>query len=59
MWQVAEAAWVYVVGDSSRVGKPLLTILVDDLEDYVAELGGRGLETSEIETVPGGVATAL
>jgi catechol 2,3-dioxygenase-like lactoylglutathione lyase family enzyme len=53
MWQVAEAAWVYVVGDSSRVGKPLLTILVDDLEGYVAELGERGLETSTIETVPG------
>jgi hypothetical protein len=44
---------IYVVGDSSRVGKALLTLLVDDLEGYVAELGGRGLAPGAIETVPG------
>jgi catechol 2,3-dioxygenase-like lactoylglutathione lyase family enzyme len=53
MWHVADAAWVYVVGDANRAGKALLTLLVDDLEDHVAELGERGLETSTIDTVPG------
>ena len=53
MWQVAEAAWVYVVGDSDRAGRALLTLLVDDLESYVAELGERGLAPGTIETVPG------
>ena len=42
-----------MVGDSSRVGKALLRLLVDDLEGYVAELGGRGLAPGAIETVPG------
>ena len=53
MWQVAETGWVYVVGDTNRAGKALLTLLVDDLEGHVAELGQRGLETSAIETVAG------
>jgi predicted enzyme related to lactoylglutathione lyase len=53
MWQVAEAAWIYVVGDANRAGSALLTLLVDDLEDHVAELAQRGLATSAIETVPG------
>jgi hypothetical protein len=36
MWQVAEAGWIYVVGDANRAGKVLLTLLVDHLEGHVA-----------------------
>src|SRR6266702_4096557 len=53
MWQVTESGWIYVVGDSNRAGKPLLTLLLDDLEGYVAKLGGRGIAPGAIETVPG------
>lgn len=53
MWQVANTGWIYVVGDSSRAGKALLTFLVDDLEAHIAELRERGLETSAIATAPG------
>ena len=53
MWQVTDTGWIYVVGDANRAGKSLLTLLVDDLENYVAELGQQGLETSAIDTVPG------
>ena len=53
MWQGVENGWIYVVGDASRAGKALLTLLVDDLARHVAELGERGLETSAIETAPG------
>ena len=53
MWQVTETGWIYVVGDSNRAGKALLTLLVDDLEGCVAELGERGLAPGTIETVPG------
>jgi hypothetical protein len=51
--------WVYIVGDAGRAGSSLLTLLVDDLEERVAELAGRGLETAPIETLPGLVQTAL
>ena len=53
MWQVADTGWIYVVGDTNRAGKALLTLMVDDLEAQVAELGERGLETSAIDTMPG------
>ena len=53
MWQVLDTGWIYVVGDTKRAGKALLTLLVDDLEVYVAELGERGLATGAIDTVPG------
>lgn len=53
MWQVAETGWIYVVGDLTRAGNALLTLLVDDLEDQIAELAARGLATGAIDTVPG------
>jgi predicted enzyme related to lactoylglutathione lyase len=53
MWQVAEADWIYVVGDATRAGTALLTLLMDDLEDQVAALTQPGLSIGAIETVPG------
>ena len=38
MWQVADTRWIYVVGDTKRAGNALFTLLVDNLEDHVAEL---------------------
>ena len=57
-WQLADHAWIYVVGDAERAGRGLLTLLVDDLEAKVAELAQRGLTTDAIETVSGVVSTA-
>jgi predicted enzyme related to lactoylglutathione lyase len=59
MWQVVDTGWIYLVGDSNRAGKALLTLLVDDLEDQVAELAERGLATGAIDTVPGVVRRAV
>jgi hypothetical protein len=53
MWHVTDTGWIYVVGDTNRAGKALLTLLVDNLEDLVAELGERGLAPGAIDTVPG------
>lgn len=57
-WQLTDTGWIYLVGDADRAGTALLTILVDDLEAYVAELTERGLEIGEIETVPHAVRKA-
>jgi len=40
VWQVIENAWIYVVADSERAGKALLTLMVDDLDRHVAEPRG-------------------
>ncbi len=50
VWQVSEHAWIYVVADTERAGRSLLTILVEDLDDQVAQLADRGLEPTKQET---------
>jgi predicted enzyme related to lactoylglutathione lyase len=51
-WQVATAGWIYVVADGARAGRALLTLIVDDLDDQLAQLGERGLRAGEIEILP-------
>jgi hypothetical protein len=53
MWQIKEAAWVYIVQDSERAGKSLVTILVTDLEGHLRDLSDRGIEGWALESVPG------
>jgi predicted enzyme related to lactoylglutathione lyase len=51
-WQLTESGWIYVVGDSTRAGKALLTVLVDDLDERIAEFAERGLAPLRIDTLP-------
>ena len=60
VWRVTEHAWVYVVatrheGAAGRAGQALLTILVDDLDDQVAQLAARGLPVGPINVIAGSV----
>jgi catechol 2,3-dioxygenase-like lactoylglutathione lyase family enzyme len=57
-WQLAESGWVYVVADPARAGTGLLTLLVDDLDEQVADTARRGLLTEPIETMANGVRKA-
>lgn len=53
MWRVTPTAWVYVVRDLTRAGKALVTILLSDLDGYLAGIAARGTTSPEIETAPG------
>jgi catechol 2,3-dioxygenase-like lactoylglutathione lyase family enzyme len=48
-WQLTDDGWLYVVADRERAGGGLTTLLVDDLDARIAELGERGIETGEVE----------
>jgi predicted enzyme related to lactoylglutathione lyase len=52
-WQLTETGWIYLIRDTERAGKALLTVLVEDLEAHVADLAERGIDTRGIDTVPG------
>jgi predicted enzyme related to lactoylglutathione lyase len=54
-WQLAEAAWIYVVADAERAGRALLTVIVDDLDGLLAGLRERGLAAAPVETLGNGV----
>jgi catechol 2,3-dioxygenase-like lactoylglutathione lyase family enzyme len=49
MWQVADAAWLYVVVDPPRAGRALAAVSVPDLDAALDELASRGIEPSIIE----------
>jgi predicted enzyme related to lactoylglutathione lyase len=54
MWQVAGNGWVYVVLDQGRAGNCKLTLLVGNLEEFIADLAARGIMINlEIEIEPG------
>jgi len=53
VWQLTDTGLVYIVGDGKRAGHALLTLAVDDLDDHLAQLAQRGLQTGPIETEPG------
>ena len=58
VWTLADDRSVYLEQDRRRAGGALITVLVDDLDACVAEIGARGLEPAERETYANGVRKA-
>jgi SAM-dependent methyltransferase len=59
VWTLAEDRSVYVVEHADGAGQSVVTIFLDDLDDQVAAIAGRGLEPDEQETYSGGVRKVL
>src|SRR5439155_1624916 len=58
-WRLTDKGWLYIVGDAQRAGAGLLTLLVDDVDEWIADLARRGLAPDAIETIPGAVREAV
>lgn len=58
-WKIEASAWLYVIADADRAGSALLTVIIDDLDAFSAELAGRGLTPVEIEEEPGNYRKAI
>ena len=58
VWTLADDRSLYIEEDPHRAGSGLITILVDDLDALIAEIGSRGLEPAERETYSNGVRKA-
>lgn len=56
VWEVAEHRYVYIVQKPERAGNALVFSFVDDLDDRVAEIAGRGIEPAGRETYGNGVS---
>jgi catechol 2,3-dioxygenase-like lactoylglutathione lyase family enzyme len=59
VWTLADDRSVYVVERADGAGNCVVTILVDDLDAYVAAIAARGLEPDERLTYSGGVRKML
>jgi catechol 2,3-dioxygenase-like lactoylglutathione lyase family enzyme len=55
VWELAENRSVYVRLDPERAGNSVVTVFVDDLDERVARLSGRGIEPAAWETYDSGV----
>lgn len=49
-WQVTETGAIQLLRDAGRAGAALLTLGVDNLDERVADLAGRGLAVGAITT---------
>ncbi len=54
-WQVLPGAWVQVFCAPEKAGTDELNVAVDDLEGFIAELTGRGMEPGDIVDANKGV----
>ena len=58
VWTLGEDRSVYIVEHPDGAGSSVVTIFVDDLDAYVTEIAGRGLEPDEQLTYSNGVRKA-
>lgn len=54
-WQVLDRGWVQVTVDPARAGSAMLNFAVDNLDEQIEELAGRGIECGEIVDASKGV----
>ena len=55
VWTLADERSVYVVEHPEGAGHSVVTVIVDDLDDRVGEIAGRGLEPVQSEIYANGV----
>lgn len=58
-WELAPGAWLYFLDDPARAGGSFATLLVDDLDGFLAALGSRGIASEEPHEVIPGTRAAL
>ncbi|HTT28495.1 MAG TPA: VOC family protein [Solirubrobacteraceae bacterium] len=59
VWTLAEDRSVYIVEHADGAGNAVVTLFVDDLDEYVAAIAARGLEPDEEERYSNGVRKIL
>ncbi|HEY6396399.1 MAG TPA: VOC family protein [Solirubrobacteraceae bacterium] len=55
VWQLTDAGLLYLVADGERAGNALVTLIVDDLDRWIARLAGDGIAHGDVDVLSGGV----
>jgi hypothetical protein len=53
VWQLAATASVYIVVDATRAGRGLVSMVVGDLGESMAEITARGISHGQVEVIAG------
>lgn len=59
VWEVATHRYIYIVQKPERAGNALVLSFVDDLDDRVAKIAGRGIEPAQRETYDSGTTKVI
>jgi predicted enzyme related to lactoylglutathione lyase len=59
VWEVAEHRYIYIVQKPGRAGNAVVLSFVDDLDERVASIAGRGIEPARRETPSEGVTKVI
>ncbi len=59
VWTLAEHRHLYVVLEPGHAGHAMVTLLVDDLDGFMASATSRGIEPASQETYGNGVRKAI
>jgi catechol 2,3-dioxygenase-like lactoylglutathione lyase family enzyme len=59
LWELAEHRSLYIEQRPAHAGHAMLTIIVDDFDARLAQIAGRGLEPTTLETYDNGVRKAI
>lgn len=54
-WRLTETGWIYIIVDAERAGSALHTLLVDDLDAFLAQLADGGIDSGPVRTIGDGV----
>ena len=58
-WEVGDRRYLYIEERTDRAGGAVVTLLVDDLDGYVAQIASRGVEPVKEETYENGVRKVI
>lgn len=59
VWELAEHRYLYIEQLPERAGHAVHTVFVDDLDERVEGIGGRGIEPTTQETYQNGVRKVI
>lgn len=54
VWQLADGRLLYLVADATRAGNALVTLIVENLHEWIARLARHGIAHREIEAMTSG-----
>lgn len=58
-WRLTDTGWLYVIVDADRAGSGLNTLLVDDLDGFLAGITARGIGAGPVQTMDNGVRVTI
>jgi 2',3'-cyclic-nucleotide 2'-phosphodiesterase len=54
-WRMSDGGWIYLIADRARAGTSLQTLLVEDLDAFLAGVAARGVAIGAVDVMSNGV----